>query len=121
MTSTIDTELNFMTVKIDDGHGYIRDVDLPTEFIEPIKALIAREVAEVKEDLLYDLDEIDNKPWRAFRQLATIMPEYADEYHLVAEFYSNGGSRKIKELMADPAYNKNFPERIQQLKSKESK
>lgn len=48
---------------------------------------------------LYDLDEIDNKPWRVFRQLAKIMPEYADTYSRYEKFYSHGGCNEVIKLI----------------------
>lgn len=54
---------------------------------------------KIRNDLLYDLDEIDNKPWRVFRQLAHIMPEYADIYKDYEAFYAFGGGRKVRELI----------------------
>ncbi len=60
------------------------------------KALEARET-----ELLFDLDEIDNKPWRVFRQLAKIMPEYADTYTDYEAFYSYGGVIKVRALIEE--------------------
>lgn len=65
------------------------------------------------------LDDIANKPWRAIRYLAEQFEKYPDdewfaecaaEYRKLAAFYSNGGSRKINQLLADPDFNKNNPE-----------
>lgn len=58
-------------------------------------------VREARADMLYDLDEIDNKPWRVFRQLANIMPEYADIYTRYKEFYSYGGGQKVMKLIEE--------------------
>lgn len=73
---------------------------------------------EVKRELLFDLDEIENKPWRVFRQLAKIMPEYAENYISYEAYYAYGGSRKVEELIEDfkktVDYNTSgFPEKIE--------
>lgn len=57
------------------------------------------EVERVKRELLYDLDEIDNKPWRVFRQLASIIPEYSDIYTDYEAFYAYGGSHEVQKLI----------------------
>ena len=69
------------------------------------------------------IDEIANKPWRAIRFLREYFTDnakpthgwYKDvvlEYSLLEEFYSNGGREKIRELMVDPTFNVNYPDRI---------
>lgn len=58
-------------------------------------------VKDVENNLLYDLDEIDNKPWRVFRQLANIMPHYEEEYRRYENFYANGGGRKVEALIEE--------------------
>jgi hypothetical protein len=58
-------------------------------------------LTELKNELLFDLDEIENKPWRVFRQLANLMPEYADTYTRYEAFYSFGGGRKVMALIEE--------------------
>lgn len=72
------------------GIGWVVDYLMPV-----INAYTARK----EKDLLYDLDEIDNKPWRVFRQLAKIMPEYEDEYRRYEDFYAHGGGEKVMKLI----------------------
>lgn len=71
------------------------------ECIEKIKQVLADQEIDSKENLLVDLDEIDNKPWRVFRQLARIMPEYADTYLRYEAFYSYGGGSKVLALIEE--------------------
>lgn len=61
--------------------------------------IIAQETKKAEDELLYDLDEIENKPWRVFRQLAEIMPEYADTYHRYEKFYAYGGGNTVMKLI----------------------
>jgi hypothetical protein len=103
-------------------NGYDRfDVE---EVLDKIMALHEADksavVVEAKDDLLYDLDEIDNKPWRVFRQLARIMPEYADCYWRYEAFYSYGGGLKVEALITefeqtDDFKDSGFPEMIARL------
>jgi len=59
------------------------------------------EVEDLKQELLFDLDEIDNKPWRVFRQLGAIMPEYKDEYLRYEHFYMHGGGQQVMKLIEE--------------------
>ena len=59
-------------------------------------------LAKEKEDLLFDLDEIDNKPWRVFRQLAVLVPECEDTYLRLAAFCEQGGMRDLDEFLKLP-------------------
>lgn len=76
------------------------------------------------EDLIDDLSDIANKPWRAARRLAEIFEalpgsynaECAKEYRKLEAFYSNGGHQKIDELLADPTFNVNYPDILRHLK-----
>lgn len=61
--------------------------------------LIEQVMAAKERELLYDLDEIENKPWRVFRQLAKIMPEYANTYTDYEAFYSYGGGSEVQQLI----------------------
>lgn len=74
-----------------------------------------------KQELLDALDDIANKPWRAIRYIAELFEtsrsensewfdEVAFEYRKLEAFYSNGGRKKIDELLADPSFNVNNPE-----------
>jgi hypothetical protein len=81
-------------------------------------------MVELTEEQIYALDDIANKPWRAIRYLAEQFEEMegeynkecADEYRKLEAFYSNGGSRKLDELLADPDFNKNHPQYLNQTK-----
>lgn len=90
------------------------------DLVELIDSYAKEFGGRVEQDLLYDLDEIDNKPWRVFRQLAKIMPEYAEEYTRYEAFYSYGGGHKVKQLIeefeqTDYFKESGFPEHIAQL------
>lgn len=61
--------------------------------------LIKDQKEAVKQSLLVDLDEIDNKPWRVFRQLSRIMPGYNDVYERYENFYANGGGKIIESMI----------------------
>lgn len=77
-------------------------------------------------DLLHELDDIANKPWRAIRVIRELfednLAEYSidrqdnygqecvKEYAKLEAFYSNGGSQYIDEFLKDPSKNKNYPE-----------
>ena len=83
------------------------------------------EVAEAaKVELIDNLDDIANKPWRAIRTLAEIFEslpgdynaECAKEYRKLEAFYSNGGRAQIDRLLADRTFNKNYPELLSHLK-----
>jgi hypothetical protein len=79
---------------------------------------------EARNDLLFDLDEIENKPWRVFRQLAEIMPDYAGIYTEYQAFYSYGGGREVKKLIeefkkTDDYKDSGYPERLATLKAKQ--
>ena len=58
-------------------------------------------VDTAQNDLLFDLDEIENKPWRVFRQLGAIMPDYKDSYLRYEHFYMHGGSNDVMKLIED--------------------
>ena len=82
----------------------------------------------MNEEQLEILDDIANKPWRAIRYLAEEFEKYPDneyrtecakEYRKLEAFYSNGGSHKIDELLADPDFNLNYPEYLAPSKEKE--
>jgi hypothetical protein len=62
-------------------------------------ALVEAQLAEREQDLLFDLDEIDNKPWRVFRQLAVLVPDCADTYRRYERFYSYGGGLEVEKLI----------------------
>lgn len=77
---------------------------------------------EYRDKLLFDLDEIDNKPWRVFRQLSKIMPEYAETYYRYEAFYSYGGSKEVMKLIeefekTDDFKESGFPEMIEKAKN----
>jgi hypothetical protein len=78
------------------------------EAAEPLEkailALIAQQpstqaIERAKEELLFDLDEIDNKPWRVFRQLAKKVPDCAEMYERYQRFYENGGANEVEKLI----------------------
>ena len=97
-----------------------------TEYLKRFDSYAKEFGGRVEQDLLYDLDEIDNKPWRVFRQLAKIMPEYAEEYTRYEAFYSYGGGHKVKQLIeefeqTDYFKESGFPEHIAQLSQTVSK
>lgn len=73
--------------------------DMITAIMEWATAREHRKTLQAQEELLFDLDEIDNKPWRVFRQLAAIMPEYADIYKRYEDFYAHGGGREVMGLI----------------------
>jgi len=81
-------------------------------------------VQAAEDELIDNLDDIANKPWRAIRYLAekfeSLPGEYnaecAGEYRKLEAFYCNGGAKKIDEMLADPSFNVNHPELLQQLK-----
>ena len=56
-------------------------------------------IDKAKSDMLFDLDEIDNKPWRVFRQLAVLVPECAETYERYEQFYSQGGGQEVMKLI----------------------
>lgn len=60
---------------------------------------IVSELRRAHDLTVHDLDEIDNKPWRVFRQLAKLRPEYADTYKRYEEFYSHGGGQEVMKLI----------------------
>lgn len=105
------------------------DTDAIMQLIEAEASRREREaVQKYEDDLLYTLDDVSNKPWRAIRHIRELFENHRNkdtewfkevvaDYALLEEFYSNGGRNKIRELMADPAYNVNYPERIAELKS----
>ena len=104
-----------------DGRGWVNIDD-----VEKILKSYTRnsEVERIKQDLLYDLDEIDNKPWRVFRQLAAIVPEFADIYTDYEAFYAFGGGRKVRKLIndfkqTDDYKESGFPEKREKLSNKE--
>jgi hypothetical protein len=79
---------------------------------------------ELKNELLFDLDEIDNKPWRVFRQLAVLMPEYAEIYTDYEALYAFGGSSDVEALIkrfkeSDNYKESYFPKKVAELKSKQ--
>jgi hypothetical protein len=65
-----------------------------------LQLIKTRDIAKEREEL-YDLDEIENKPWRVFRQLAKLMPEYSDTYGRYERFYAHGGGEKVMKLIDD--------------------
>jgi len=67
--------------------------------LDRLEALILSKQKEVETELLYNLDEIDNKPWKVFGQLAKIQPEYSETYDRYYEFYAHGGSRDVMKLI----------------------
>lgn len=69
--------------------------------VTKVLQLIEAEASRRERAILYDLDEIENKPWRVFRQLAKIMPEYADTYSRYEKFYAYGGGEKVMKLIED--------------------
>lgn len=53
-------------------------------------------------NLLFDLDEIDNKPWRVYRQLAKLVPECEETYTRLASFAEQGGMRDLDIFLSLP-------------------
>lgn len=82
------------------GRNRTEDFDTWVAYLEEWhEAEATRREQALKDELLFDLDEIDNKPWRVFRQLANIMPEYADTYTDYEAFYSYGGGNEVRKLI----------------------
>lgn len=72
---------------------------------EDFMALSETERAEeiyglIEEHILFDLNEIDNKPWRVFRQLAKLAPDCETDYTRYARFYEAGGSKVVESMIA---------------------
>lgn len=119
MTTLSNEQLRHRIVELRQQRGsHLID---ESDYIEEVMQLFASQrqaiLKEVREELLYDLDEIDNKPWLVFRQLAKIMPEYADTYIGYEAFYSYGGSKVVEELIdkfkkTDGYKQSGFPEEI---------
>ena len=66
-----------------------------------IKPLLERLKQDIENELTFDLDEIENKPWRVFRQLSKLKPNYADTYGRYEQFYSYGGSKAVMKLIEE--------------------
>lgn len=98
-------------VKLDDPvevdgefKGFKAVVDLnqlSVAFIEYGIAEADKATKQLENNLLFDLDEIENKPWRVFRQLAVIMPDYAETYQRYERFYSHGGGNEVMKLIEE--------------------
>lgn len=95
--------------------------------VDELMHLIQSERTQAATEMLDNLDDIANKPWRAMRYLAEMFEglpgdynaECAREYRKLEAFYSNGGSKKIDELLADSDFNVNYPEILQRLSNPE--
>ena len=94
------------------------------------KRVALEAVKAYEDDLLSTIDDISNKPWRAARHIRELYEntdsgisdwykEVADDWGLLEEFFSNGGMSKVRELMTDPKFNVNYPDRIAWLKSQQ--
>jgi hypothetical protein len=75
------------------------------------------EVAE----LMDNIDDIANKPWRAIRYIENFFAEHSkadndyaqeciEEWKKLEAFYSNGGSKYIDDFLKNRTLNPNFPE-----------
>ena len=98
---------------------------------QAITSLINEAVKSYEDNLLSTIDDISNKPWRAARHIRELYEntdsgssdwykQVADDWGLLEEFFSNGGMGKVRELMADPNFNVNYPERIAQMNRSEA-
>lgn len=80
-------------------------LDARKEFVAAITAHLQAAVEAAKSDLIFDLDEIDNKPWRVFRQLAKIHDgkddDVAKKYREYETFFANGGMDIIEKELLD--------------------
>jgi len=134
-----DELLTLFSANFNDGEPIVTRIgskdmysaDAIVEFIRDFAAPYTKErerlvVQEYEDDLLHALDDISNKPWRAIRHIRELFEshkkkdsdwykEVAYDYALLEEFMSNGGMNTVRQLMADPKFNVNYPSRIAEL------